>query len=235
MEIIEDRALVCSVVLHGKTSQIVHLFSKEHGMMTAYFKGALLSNRKRNLCVTGNLVDFQWKARISTQMGMLEVFRVENFSTSMGFFQMALINTVCEILMLLLKMHDVHAELFDNIINFFCFLKEKSADKLTMLVKYVMFEIDLMSLLGFGFNFNECNISGEKPVFISPKTGNTVSEFVANGYEDRLFRIPFFLKDRSTTPSMQDIQKALDINLHFLKLHFSIKEFPMRNFMLSII
>ena len=68
------------------------------------------------------------------------------------------------------------------------------------------------------------------PEFISPKTGNVVSRKVATGFERHLFLIPKFIL-RDEVPNSSEIQQMMDINLHFLNLHFGQKNYGARGFL----
>lgn len=231
MEKIEDIAFVCNVEEHGSTSCVVHLFSKNHGIITGYFKGGL-SKQKHILCTVGNLVEFTWQARVISQLGTLNICLMENFSTMLPFIRLSVVNAVCEMLIMLFHKNDHHPDIFNSMLSLFCFLKENH-EKITYLEKYVLFENTLLRHIGFGYNFDECNISGEKPKFISPKTGNAVSQKVASGFEDRLFTIPDFIL-LNTSPTFTCLHKMLDINLHFINLHLGITTLPVRSFMINL-
>lgn len=229
MELIKDIGFICKVLEHGNTSCVVHIFSKEHGMVSGYFKGGL-SKQKRGICNIGNLVEFTWEARVTSQLGNVNISPLENFSTTLPFVQLSIVNTVCEMLTVLFHKHDPHIEIFNDILSLFCRLKENSNNPLE---QYVLFENNLLHHLGFGYNFTQCNISGKKPKFISPKTGNAVSQEVAHGFEDKLFTIPDFILHK-TTPTTEALHKMLDINLHFINLHLEIKTLPVRSFMINL-
>jgi DNA repair protein RecO (recombination protein O) len=231
MEVIKDIGFVCKVEQHGNTSCVVHLFSKNHGMVSGYFKGGM-SKQKHILCTVGNLIEFTWEARVISQLGSVSASLIENFSTVLQFAPLSIVNAVCEILTILFHKNDSHLDIFDAMLSLFCFLKE-SHEKVEYFEQYVLFENSLMRHLGFGYNFDECNVSGEKPKFISPKTGNAVSQKVAVGFEDRLFIIPDFIL-LNTKPTLACLHKMLDINLHFINLHLDIKTLPVRSFMINI-
>ncbi len=232
MEVVKDTAFICKVVKQGQTSIVVSLFSQNHGIITGYFKGGAMKN-KLSICMVGNLVEFTWKARVLSQLGTLEVNLLENFSTIFSLHKSSIVNSVCELTMILLQDNDAHTSIFYKMYELFNTLKKEN-DNLYAFQQYVLFENNFFSDIGFGYNFKECNISGEVPMFISPKTGNTVSQSVGTGYENRLFKIPLFILDSTITPIKEDLHKMMDINLHFLKLHIDTNKLCVRSFMLSL-
>lgn len=231
MEKINDSGLIIKANLHGNTSQIITLFTQKNGVISGYIKGGL----KKNPYVVGNIVEFSWQARIITQLGTLEMNTLQNFSTVFAhdILKMATVNCICEVLLATIKEGDAHEELFVKISNILEKLKNTNINN-EIANLYIQCEISLLQELGFGFNFHECNInSNEKPEYISPKTGNAVSASVAVGFEDRLFKIPLFTLQKST-PKASEIHKMLEINLHFLFLHFGQKPYIVREFLVNL-
>ena len=235
MEIIQDSAFIIHTQEHNNTSQVVTVFSQNHGLISGYFKGGN-SQKKKHICLCGNLIDFTWKARVISHLGTFEPELSQNFSTIFTeIHKSSIINTICELILTVLQKNDSHPEIFNEILKIFTNLK-KIQNKNEILLTYTMFEISLMSLLGFGYNFSVCNISGNgTPKFISPKTGNAVNSTVANGFEDKLFEIPQFIQNNTNQNSFMEakiyeIKKMLEINLHFLKLHLGLKSLPIREF-----
>jgi len=144
------------------------------------------------------------------------------------------VNCVCEILLVCLEKNDPHPEIFAIVSDFLQSLKT-TGEKVIILKNYTVFETKLMSFLGFGYNFEKCNITGVGlPEFISPKTGNAVNYEVAKGFEDQLFPIPKFILNENIEAKISDIKKMLDINLHFLKLHIDLQSLPVREFTINL-
>ena len=234
MEIIKDCGIVLKIHEHGKTSQVVTVFSKENGVISGYHKGGN-SAKKKSICITGNLLDFTWNARVISQLGTFEAEILQNFSSVfLEIHKSAIVNCVCEILLACLEKNDPHPEIFAIVLDFLQSLKT-TGEKVTILKNYTVFETKLMSFLGFGYNFEKCNITGVGlPQFISPKTGNAVNCEVAKGFEDQLFPIPKFILSEAIEAKISDIKKMLDINLHFLKLHIDLQSLPVREFTINL-
>ena len=219
---------------HGKTSQVVTVFSRENGVISGYHKGGG-GAKKKSVCVTGNLLDFTWNARVISQLGTFEAEISQNFSSVfLEVRKSAIINCVCEILLSCLEKNDPHPEVFSIVLEFFQSLKS-TGEKVEILKQYTVFETKLMSFLGFGYNFEKCNITGVGlPEFISPKTGNAVNCEVAKGFEGQLFPIPKFMLSSEFEVKTHDVKKMLDINLHFLKLHIDLQSLPVREFTINL-
>ena len=80
------------------------------------------------------------------------------------------------------------------------------------------YELLLLAELGFGLNLDECVATGSADdlAFVSPRSGGAVSAAAAAGYENRLFRLPPFLRGHDSNPSTEDVLDALAITGHFL-------------------
>ena len=81
----------------------------------------------------------------------------------------------------------------------------------------VRYELLLLAELGFGLDLSECAATGSETdlAWVSPKSGRAVSEGAAEGYRDRLFRLPPFLVAGGGA-EWDDIFDGLRITGHFL-------------------
>ena len=69
--------------------------------------------------------------------------------------------------------------------------------------KYILWELFLLSEIGFGLDLKQCTISGstENLIYISPNSGKAVSSSVGNKYHDKLFKLPVFFLNSSNSYS----------------------------------
>lgn len=79
------------------------------------------------------------------------------------------------------------------------------------------YELVVLAELGFGLDLERCVVTGvgEELAFVSPKSGAAVSRGAAFGYEEKLLRLPAFLRDGSAA-DWADIFDALRLSEHFL-------------------
>lgn len=237
MEKITDCGIICNVFEHGGSSCVVTVFSQTHGMLSGYIKGGLSKHRK-HICTIGNHVEFIWTARVVSQLGYIEIALLENFSTCFGLLESSIVRCVCEILTSVMRKSDPHPTVYTDTLALFLGIKNHQLNT-NLLYHYTMFENSLLKEIGFGYNFEECNISSEKlstnkPSYISPKTGNVVSQEIATGYENRLFIVPKFILENNQNPSIIELQNMLDINLHFWKYHLEVQNLVVRSFMINL-
>ena len=83
---------------------------------------------------------------------------------------------------------------------------------------YALFELNLLSSLGFGLDLSECAVTKKTGnlAYVSPKTGRAVCENVRRPYAERLFILPKFLMDEGVQPTPKDIYLALNMTGYFL-------------------
>ena len=80
------------------------------------------------------------------------------------------------------------------------------------------YELLLLAELGFGLDLDECVVTGANSdlAFVSRKSGGAVSAAAAVGYEDRLLRLPPFMRGADAGPSLADVVDGLAITGHFI-------------------
>ena len=89
--------------------------------------------------------------------------------------------------------------------------------------RYVLWELQMLTDLGFGLNLNACAATGSQDhlIYVSPKSGQAVSaEAGYSPYRQRLLPLPSFLLGsaaESAPPSPQDLAKGLELTGYFLE------------------
>jgi DNA repair protein RecO (recombination protein O) len=87
---------------------------------------------------------------------------------------------------------------------------------------YIRFELAVLNDLGFGLDLAECAATGsrENLEFVSPKSGRAVSREAGLPYQDKLFRLPDFLKEGSKKAATRDgLGEAFRMTRYFLDRH----------------
>ena len=85
-------------------------------------------------------------------------------------------------------------------------------------VAMVRYELLLLAELGFGLDLEHCAATGRNDdlAYVSPKSGIAVSRLGAEGYENRLLRLPRFLVEGGEA-GWDDILDGLRLTGHFLE------------------
>ena len=121
----------------------------------------------------------------------------------------------------LLADRQVHSSLFLNTINFIHYLNKNEK---YWILKYIRWELNFLSELGFGLDLSKCAVTGSKNnlQFISPKSGRVVSAEGAGEWRNKLFILPkFFLLDNEYTDDKSELLKGIKITTFFLNRYVS--------------
>ena len=213
---LETQAIVCAVRPHGKHGAIVRALTPSDGLQAGYVRGGR-SRRLRPVLLPGNVVHAQYRARTADQLAQLSVELVRSRAPLFGEPLPALaIEWACTLVATALpEGHDypqIHAAL-EGLLNAI----EAAPAASGWGAALVRYEYLVLGELGFGLDLSQCAVTGgrEDLRFVSPKSGRAVSAAAAEGYRDRLFRLPAFLREGGTAP-WEEIFDGLRITGHFL-------------------
>ena len=84
--------------------------------------------------------------------------------------------------------------------------------------KYILWELFLLSEMGYGLDLKKCTVSGStKDLFyVSPRSGKAVSKLVGNKYHQKLFKLPNFFINTSKKVDKKIIKNGFEITGFFL-------------------
>ncbi len=86
----------------------------------------------------------------------------------------------------------------------------------------VRWEMGLLEELGFGLDLSTCAGTGstERLIYVSPKSGQAVSEDAGRPYAEKLFDLPAFLRGGpAEEPDRQDVLNGYALTGYFLNRH----------------
>lgn len=213
-----DQGIVLGVKRHGETSVIAEVMTHARGRHL----GIVRNGRSRTMLPAlqpGNLLELTWRARLDEHLGNFAAeplsFRaatlMEHAASLHGVQALAA-------LLRLLPERDPHPHLFDMLNIVLDHLGEPTgAGEL-----FIRFELAVLNDLGFGLDLAECAATGtrENLEFVSPKSGRAVSREAGLPYQDKLFRLPEFLKEGSTkAASGESLGEAFRMTRYFLDRH----------------
>jgi DNA repair protein RecO (recombination protein O) len=85
------------------------------------------------------------------------------------------------------------------------------------------FELTLLDELGFGLDLSKCAATGraDSLIYVSPKSGQAVSETAGAPYRDKLLPLPAFLLTGSPldAPAGREVARGLAMTGYFLNAH----------------
>ena len=202
-----DNAIVLSAKTLGENTYILSLFTAEHGRHLGVIK-------KKHPPEIGTLLHATWKARLPEQLGSFYIEEIKAYAP-LFLDDIPRLNTltcICALLDKTLPERQIYLSLHDYTLKLLQNLSENDFIK-----KYILFEVFLLSNLGFGLDTSACAGGGDANdlAYISPKTGRAVSREKGKPYHDRLLPLPKFIWQDSPA-SQQDLSDGLKLTGHFL-------------------
>jgi DNA repair protein RecO (recombination protein O) len=213
---LETQAIICAVRPHGEHGAIVRALTPEDGIQAGYVRGGK-SRRLRPILLAGNLVQAEYRARTEEQLPQLAVELVASRAPLLSEpLAAAAIDWATALTASSLPEGQAYPRLYQALDGLLSAL-ESAASANGWASALVRYELLTLAELGFGLDLGECAATGatEDLAFVSPKSGRAVSAGAAGDYEDRLFRLPAFLKEGGTA-DWADIYDGLRITGHFL-------------------
>ena len=210
-------AIVCAVRAHGEHGAIVRALTHEAGLVAGYVRGGR-STRLRPILIPGNLVALELRARTEEQLAGATAELLESRAPLLAEpLAAAAIDWATSLTASTLPESQPYPALYSALSAVLDAIGVASSAR-QWAAALARYELLLLAELGFGLNLEECVATGSSVdlAFVSPKSGGAVSVGAATGYEERLFRLPPFLRGQDTSPSMDDILEGLIITGHFL-------------------
>ncbi len=213
-----DEGIVLSARAHGETSAIVELLTRSNGRHLGLVRGGR-SKKLRPVLQQGNLVQADWRARLSEHLGSYNVELLEAHAARVLDERTALagLNTLTALARLLPE-REPHGPLFDVALLVLKALGE--GDHWPALL--VRWELGLLNELGFGLDLDVCVSSGETSdlIYVSPKSGCAVSRNAGAPYKDKLLVLPDFLlpgNGNGDDPAKVDITNGFRLTGYFFE------------------
>jgi len=210
-------AIVCAVRAHGEHGAILRALTEEAGLVAGYVRGGR-SRRLRPILMPGNLVALELRARTEEQLGGATVELLESRAPLLAEpLAAAAIDWATSLTASTLPESQPYPALYSALSAVLDAIGVASSAR-QWAAALARYELLLLAELGFGLNLEECVVTGARGdlAFISPRSGGAVSVGAAAGYEERLFRLPPFLRGHDASPSMADVLDGLIITGHFL-------------------
>src|ERR1700761_574065 len=213
-----DEGIVLGVRRHGESSAIVELLTRSHGRHLGLVRGGA-GKRMRPLLQPGNSVTAVWRARLDEHLGYYLIegtrLRAANmFSSSHAVYGV----THLASLVRLLPERDPHEDIYEMVEH----MLDDFDDASGAAAYLVRFELAMLAELGFGLDLDVCAATGATAdlIYVSPKSGGAVSRSAGAPYQDRLLRLPAFLRQGDVTGwTEQDLRDGFALTGLFLMRH----------------
>jgi len=212
-----DEGVILAVRRHGETSAIAEILTGGHGRCLGLVRGGR-SRIQRPVLQPGNLVQVTWRARLEDRLGN---FTLEGLALKAGAimeepFRLAGLSAMAALAQLLPE-REPHRRLYDAM---HVVLEAIDRDDVwpALLVRW---ELGLLDELGFGLDLGLCAATGttEDLVYVSPKSGKSVSAAAGAPYRDRLLPLPGFLSTGGLPSDEEELRQGFDLTGFFLERH----------------
>jgi DNA repair protein RecO (recombination protein O) len=173
------------------------------------------SMKHKNNWQAGHLVNATWRARLMDHLGSLTGESQRNYAAHLLHVPLGLATLLSALALLesCTAERMAYPALYDALLELLP-LDEGRDD----LARYIKFECQLLSALGYGLNFSACALTASTRDLshVSPRTGRAVNREAAAPWLDKLLPLPPFLT-RPDIPSWEDIAHGLNLTGHFIE------------------
>jgi len=209
-------AIIISVRPHGEGNAVVSLLTADHGRHAGLVRGGA-SKKMSGTVQPGNRVQASWRARLSEQLGQMQLELTQAVAARFldSPMRLAGVASVCALLEGALPEREPNERLYAGTDALLSVISMDDDDE-GWLEGYVRWELGLLHAAGYQLDLDRCAASGETTnlAYVSPKSGGAVSRHHAGQFANRLLALPRFLGGVAC-PS-HDWVAGLDLTGHFL-------------------
>lgn len=223
-----DDGIVLGTRRHGEANAILEVMTRAHGRHLGLVRGGA-GTRMRPVLQPGNVVRVTWRARLDEHLGH---YVVEGMRLRAGDLMVAAhaaygvthLAALCR----LLPERDPHELVHDTLAE----ILDHFDDRRLAAALIARFELQMLGEFGFGLDLGQCAATGATAelIYVSPKSGRAVSRAAGEPWQDRMLRLPTFLRDAedAAAPESGDLNDAFAMTGFFLERHvFEPRGLPM--------
>jgi DNA repair protein RecO (recombination protein O) len=214
-----DEGIVLGVRRHGEANAILEVMTRAHGRHLGLVRGGA-GSRMRPVLQPGNVVRVTWRARLDEHLGH---YVVEGLRLRAGEFMVAAhaaygvthLAALCR----LLPERDPHEQVHDTLAD----ILDHLDDRTLAAALVARFELQMLAEFGFGLDLDQCAATGVTAdlIYVSPKSGRAVSRGAGEPWQDRMLRLPAFLRAEwaAGEPATDELSDAFALTGFFLERH----------------
>ena len=207
-------AIILDVRPYGEGDAVAAVMTEAHGLHRGLARGGA-SRGKAGTWQPGNMVQVQWAARLTDQLGSFtgELIHAGASQAMQEAMSLAMLTAICAIAEGALPEREPLPRIFDGLLHLIPRLPLGSA----VLTEVIQWEMVLLSDLGYGLDLSTCAVTGTTAglSYVSPRTGRAVSQAAAGAWAPRLLPLPQFLLG-SVPPNIGEWRDGLRLTGHFL-------------------
>ena len=201
---------------YGENSMIVYILSKNNGLIKSFSK---YSKKKRLSFRILDEVNFTWQSKQKDSLGYINFDLEASIKQNDTFISSLIKSAASELCIKFLPLWQQNFEIYKDLQRLIDSLDKKIE---LIIFNYVWWEIFFLKNTGYGINLEKCSVSGskEKLYYLSPNSGNSVTYSVGYKYRNKLFKLPYCLKEKAVSNNFVDYIDALKITTYFLSKSF---------------
>ena len=201
---------------YGENSMIVYILSKNNGLIKSFSK---YSKKKRLSFRILDEVNFTWQSKQKDSLGYINFDLEASIKQNDTFISSLIKSSASELCIKFLPLWQQNFEIYNDLLRLIDSLDKKIE---LIIFNYVWWEIFFLKNTGYGINLEKCSVSGskEKLYYLSPNSGNSVTYSVGYKYRNKLFKLPYCLKEKAVSNNFVDYIDALKITTYFLSKSF---------------
>ena len=201
---------------YGENSMIVYILSKNNGLIKSFSK---YSKKKRLSFRILDEVNFTWQSKQKDSLGYINFDLEASIKQNDTFISSLIKSAASELCIKFLPLWQQNFEIYKDLQRLIDSLDKKIE---LIIFNYVWWEIFFLKNTGYGINLEKCSVSGskEKLYYLSPNSGNSVTYSVGHKYRNKLFKLPYCLKEKAVSNNFVDYINALKITTYFLRKSF---------------
>jgi DNA repair protein RecO (recombination protein O) len=185
-------AIILDVRPYGEGDALATVITREHGPHRGLARGGA-SRGKAGTWQAGNMVQVQWTARLSDQLGSFtgELIHAGAAYAMQEALPLAMLTAICSVAEGALPERAPHLRIFDGLLRLIPRLPLGES----LLTELIQWEMVVLSDLGYGLDLSMCAVTGRTDclAYVSPKTGRAVTREGAGEWASRLLPLPGFL------------------------------------------
>jgi DNA repair protein RecO (recombination protein O) len=213
-----DEGIVLGTRRHGEANAILEVMTRAHGRHLGLVRGGA-GTRMRPVLQPGNVVRVTWRARLDEHLGHYAVEGVrlragELMVAAHAAYGVTHLAALCR----LLPERDPHELVHDALAD----ILDHLDDRALAAALVARFELQMLSEFGFGLDLDQCAATGatSELIYVSPKSGRAVSRAAGEPWQERMLRLPGFLRgDQDDELANAQLSDAFALTGFFLERH----------------
>ena len=207
-------AIILDTRPYGEGDAVATVMTEEHGVHRGLARGGA-SRGKAATWQAGNMVQVQWTARLSDQLGSFtgELIYAGAAHAMQEAMSLSMLTAICAVAEGALPEREPLPRVFDGLLRLIPRLPLGES----LLTELIQWEIVVLSDLGYGLDLSACAVTGRTDdlAYVSPKTGRAVTRESAGEWAAKLLPLPGFLVG-AAAPDLTAWRDGLRLTGHFL-------------------